>query len=152
MKRALYIILMVIVCACSNGIHYYQYQHIEGDAWLKSDTLCFEAAMTDSLNPHQLEVGLRYTAKYPYQNLRVGVRVITPDSQFLPIQTLDFQITSPQGSPLGYGKGGLFQLHSTPVNLPASKPGSWKILILHQMSDSTLIGVHDVGVKIGGIE
>ena len=149
MKRALLIILAVVACACNNGIHYYQYQHIEGDAWLQSDTLCFEAAMTDSLHPNQLEVGLRYTDKYPYQNLRIGVRVLMPDSQLLPMQTIDFQTTDNQGYHLGMGKGGLFQLQAKPIILPISKPGTWIIQLSHQMNDSSLVGIHDVGVKIG---
>ena len=92
---------------------------------------------------------MRYTDKYPYQSLRIGVMVITQDSLLLPMQTLDFQTADNQGNYLGVGKGGLFQLQANPFILPTSKSGTWKILLSHQMNDSSLVGIHDIGVKIG---
>ena len=140
--------LFLLCFGCNNGTLYYQFKSIDEHGWLKSDTIDFEVPTSDSIHHYQLEVGVRHSTKYIYQQLKLRLSVLTPDSLSLPEQVVTIGVTDENGKRLSVGKGGLFQAQANPVSLPVAKAGIWHFKLVHQMNDSILKGVHDVGVRL----
>lgn len=148
MRRLCYIVMLLLACACTTQTRYYQYRPVNDKAWHQSDTISFDVQLDDSIHSHQLEVGMRYTKQYPYQNFKIGVIVLSSDSQFLSTQNIVYQITDEAGNYLGSGQNSLYQLTSNPIILSPFAHGSCIILLNQRMNDSIISGIHDVGIKI----
>ena len=130
-----FLICLFLLCyGCDNGTRYYQFRSIDKYGWLKSDTIIFEVPTSDSI--------------HHYQQLKLKLSVLTPDSLSLPDQAVTIDLTDEKGRRLSVGKGGLYQAQATPVSLPMAKAGTWHFKLIHQMNDNILKGVHDVGVKL----
>ena len=63
------------LAACQTDTIYHKYHAIQNkDGWQKTDTLLFE--LTSDLTQHRynMEIGIRHSELYPYQDIWIGVR------------------------------------------------------------------------------
>ncbi len=84
-----------------------------------------------------LEIGLRHTDAYPYRDLWLNVNQ----------DTVHIYLTDSVGHWKGKGIGELRSLIQT-VSFSHQKDSIKDIRITHIMTDKTLIGIHDIGIRI----
>lgn len=137
-----------LLTACNSQIRYHQFRHIDEQGWLQTDTLNFEVPLPDSLHSHLLTLQLRHTAHFPYKNIRIGLQATSPDSLFTKTEYFNVKLMDEQGYWISSGQGGLNHLNMGEMQLAPSISGNWHINIFQAMGDSTLPGIHDLGIEI----
>ena len=149
LRRIVYgLIVLWLLASCNSQTRSHQFRHFDQEAWYQDDTVRFEIPLTDSLTNHELTLQLRHTSQYPYQNLAIGIEILSPDSQVTRTMNINEELTDQEGYWKGSGLGGLYQLNIGQTTLPKAKAGTWLVHIFHTMSDSILIGVNDIGVRV----
>lgn len=148
-RVAIYGMMMVwLLASCNSQTRYHQFRHIDQAAWRQSDTLSFDIPLTDSLLTHELTLQLRHTSRYRYRDLSIGLVVLSPDSQVAKTMSYNVPLVNQDGYWIGSGQGGLYQMDIGQAVLPRSSAGTWHVYAFHTMSDSILVGVNDIGVKV----
>lgn len=140
--------LFLISFSCdSNGI-FEQNLQIRNNIWNLSDSLQFQTAMQDTINPYNILFNVRTSYKYPYSNLFVFIKTIAPNGNFL-IDTLEIIISDPTGKTIGKGLGDIAFLqvyYKKNVQFPHS--GIYTFQIQHAMREENLKGILDIGLRI----
>jgi gliding motility-associated lipoprotein GldH len=140
-----------LLASCNSQTRYHQFRHINQGKWWQGDTVRFDIPLSDSLQRHELTLQLRHTSEYPYSDLAIGMQYFSPDSQLTRTTQYNIQLTAPKGYWIGSGQGGIYQLNIAQTILPPTSAGTWHVNVFHAMSDSILLGVHDVGIKISAL-
>ena len=63
------ICLLFSLAACDNQTIYHTYQNLSIEGWKKTDTLKYQLPAQLAGKQYDLEVGLRHTENYPYQDI-----------------------------------------------------------------------------------
>jgi gliding motility-associated lipoprotein GldH len=98
------ILLLLIATAlfsCDKKRVYDEYKSV-GSAWHKDSTAVFSIPELDSAKNYNLYVSLRNNNNYPYSNLFLIVSLENAKG-FTKVDTLEYQMTNPDGSLLGDG-------------------------------------------------
>ncbi|MCR4764826.1 MAG: gliding motility lipoprotein GldH [Bacteroidaceae bacterium] len=148
---ALLMVMIWLLSACNSQTRYHQFRPVAEDGWSPTDTIEFEVPLTDSLQQHTLVLQLRYTSRYPYKDLHLGLQAISPDSLVCVSERFHASLMDKQGYWAGSGHSGLYLLTAGHTPLPPAKPGTWHIKLFQLMGDSLLIGIHDVGIEISNL-
>ena len=58
----------------ATDVVYNQYLAINNELWNKTDSLVFDLPMVESPADLEVNISVRYTNRYPYQNLQISTR------------------------------------------------------------------------------
>ncbi len=134
--------------SCHNDAVYFKYQTIQGNGWNKDSTCGFDVQIDKPEHAYNVYVNTRNRGEYPYQNLWLFIKQITPDS-IVTNDTIEFYLADEFGKWLGKGVGSAFNM---PVlyrqNFKFQQKGVYRFEIQHGMRDSVLVGLNDVGIKV----
>ena len=93
-------------------------------------------------------VNVRNRGGYPYQNLWLFLRKISPD-KILTKDSIECYLADQRGKWLGSGIGSIMEM---PVlyqqNVKFLKSGTYDYKIGHGMRDSILLGINDIGIRV----
>lgn len=142
------IFISLLLAGCIQNDVYLKYNSITTTGWNK-DSLCrFEIPIKDTTASYNLYINIRNRGEYPYQNLWLFLRKMTPDS----IQSgdsIECYLADNHGKWFGTGIGSVMQM---PVlyqqNVRFHKAGVYHYSIIHGMRDSVLIGINDIGMQV----
>lgn len=146
--------MVTLFVSCDEKQFFDEYQSTNGD-WNKSDIKKFTFEQKDTLKTYDLFVNLRNNSNYPYSNLFLIVKMISPDGAAV-VDTLQYQMANPDGSLLGNGftdikENKLFYRD----NFKFNDVGVYNIEIEHAVrqngkvkGDSLLQGISEVGFRI----
>ena len=142
------IFISLLLAGCIQNDVYLKYNSITTTGWNK-DSLCrFEIPIKDTTASYNLYINIRNRGEYPYQNLWLFLRKMTPDS----IQSgdsIECFLADNHGKWFGTGIGSVMQM---PVlyqqNVRFHKAGVYHYSIIHGMRDSVLIGINDIGMQV----
>lgn len=140
--------LILIASACKDNRVYENYIDIPSHEWNKDSIARFEVEITDSIQLHNISVNIRNTGKYPFSNLWVFIKEISPEGK-INEEKFECHLASKTGEWYGSGFGNIFDLQV--LYKPAiqfTKPGLYTFEMVHGMRDENLPGMVNVGLKI----
>ena len=141
------LILLFSLAACNDDTVYHTYQNLSENGWPKQDTLGYTLPSQLTRHHYSLEIGLRHTENYPYQDIWLEVLYpLTPDKR---PDTLHLKLADKWGNWKGKGtSGNLYQFTFT-ANEPIYLSTADSMLqIVHIMRDKSLKGISDVGMRL----
>lgn len=148
-------VFIVLLQACQSNVVYNKYQTLENDEWAQEKILLFEPVMNDTISSFDIFINLRNTKDYAYSNLFLITQITFPNKVQV-IDTLEYEMTNPQGRFLGSGfsdikENKLFYKE----NVRFLEPGNYLFQIKQAMRKRNevtgidpLKGVKDVGISI----
>ena len=119
--------------------------------WTQNDTVSFPLPVLPEGKEFNVCVDVYYTDKYHFQNLWLLVRHNIEDSLRWQTDTLCCTLYNNDGLPLGKGFAGLYQIEVPLKTLQADGSCVAGMQIMHCMTDDSLKGVMDVGIKVSSI-
>lgn len=141
--RTLFILFALI--SCNGNTAYHTYQNLPSAGWQKQDTLEYILPSYLAGKSYQMEIGLRHTENYAYQD--IWLKVLHPLSPQIHPDTLHLKLADQWGNWQGKGtSGNLYQYTNNQV-IHLSSADSL-LQIVHIMRDNPLKGISDVGIKL----
>lgn len=139
--------LLFSLAACNDDTVYHTYQNLSSSGWDKQDTLEYILPSQFTKHFYELEIGLRHTENYPYQD--IWLEVLYPLSPDRCPDTLHVELADQWGNWKGKGTAGnMYQFTFTqerPIQLSASDS---LLQVVHIMRDKSLKGISDVGIRL----
>lgn len=140
---------VVLLCAaCQQGTLYHSFQSVNTEEWKKEDTLFFKLHAKAHDVCCRLEIELRATSDYPYKNLWLDVNDNTADSLVFLSSSLNCMLYDDKGKQEGSTAGALYQSSFFMKEIVLQANTSPIIKISQGMSDVSIKGISDVGVKL----
>lgn len=172
MKEAIKILAVISLigslCACTSKTVYSEFRSVPLREWYADSVLTYRFDITDTTATYQIQICVRHTQQYPYQNMWLFVNnqpaneslhtaldsaKMALDSTELAkptVQdTIEFYLANDRGVWLGNGKNGLTEmpvLYEEAYRFAHS--GEQVITIQQGMREEPLRGVSDVGVIV----
>lgn len=140
--------LAVIIMGCNQSTIYHNFHKIADNGWLRTDTICFDVALTDSQATSKLFIQLRTTNEYQYSDLALGVAVEKNDSAVTSAQTIRMNLANDKGEWTGRNYGWLNVYETHAEDLTTNKPDTYRIKLYSMFLDSLLTGISDIGLRI----
>ena len=146
-RNILILIASLLLVACQRNVVYSHFESVPLTGWEADSALCYYVNMEDSVSDYEMQITLRHTDAYAYQNLWLFVGVFK-DTVCITNDTIECYLADERGMWLG---GGL-SIHELPLlykdNYHFTQSGEYKISIVQGMREDTLMGIKEVGVKI----
>lgn len=143
------VFVLSLVQACSNDrVVYERVEELPEYGWDKGYAVAFDYVSSDTVGSYDIVVDLRNDASYRNQNFWLFVKSMSPDS-LVYRDTLECVLADNYGKWIGKGSGTLKHL---PVmlleNVKFPKVGHYKFELIQGMRYDTLVGIHDIGIRI----
>lgn len=146
MKKVLLALISLVLISCRQGVVYDEFKSLPTSGWDADSALLFTPFVADTIGGYEVQIIVRHTARYPYQNLWLFVDVMQ-DSLLLRRDTIESFLANERGE--WYGAG--MQLYELPLlyleNIALSE-GQYAIAIQQGMREDQLRGINDIGLKI----
>lgn len=143
------IIFLISLLACNKSSLINEYRTIPKAVWNRDSMVVFQIPVTDTLQRHNLFLGVRNDINYKYSNLWLFVEIIQPGDTTVVKDTFEFTLADPTGKWLGSGFGGVKTnevLFKGNVYFPVV--GKYDIKIQHGMRGKLLEGITDIGFRV----
>lgn len=76
MKKVLLLALIsVLLMGCQQGVVYDEFKSLPASGWDADSALLFEPIIADTMGGYEVQIIVRHTERYPYQNLWLFVDV-----------------------------------------------------------------------------
>ena len=100
-NSALLFLVVILFSSCDKKRVFDEYKSV-GSAWHKDSVVPFNLPKLDSTKRYDLFINLRANNAYKYNNLFLIVAMELPNG-FTKVDTLEYEMTSPDGTMLGNG-------------------------------------------------
>jgi len=154
MRFLLPIIIVLLLSSCSDQSFYKSNYDLEGQRWRLNEVPEFSFYVEDTSLQYDVDVVIRYSNQYRFQNLYV-TRILLDnrgrslDSTLVNIQLFDEKT----GRPLGAGIGDIFTIsHPILTGQQFAKLETFRIRMRQTMRPDTLRHVVSVGIDINTLE
>ncbi|WP_124979269.1 gliding motility lipoprotein GldH [Nonlabens xiamenensis] len=156
MKRLILLFFVVLICvSCDDQLVASGYATMPEQGWPLDEEKVFEIISPDTTQVYDLYVHLRNTHDYPYNNLWIISQMKFPQGKTV-TDTLQYQMTNPQGEFLGSGSGDVFENKLwLKEGVRFRESGTYQLSLRHAMrkngsvnGDAFLNGILDVGYSI----
>lgn len=147
MRKALLLVLTsLLLVACRQDIVYTQFEAVPAAQWAADSAMVFHPVVDDSINHYQMQINIRHTDRYAYQNLWLFVDV-AQDSLLLRRDTIEAQMANERGEWYGSGMSKLTlpMIYLDDIELTQ---GEYTVTIQQGMREETLKGITEVGLKV----
>lgn len=155
MRLATGILAGIVCCLLVACLHptrvYHRSETVHVDGWASGDTLIF---VLDSLlqDRYTMNVEVRYTVDYPYQDLWLVVQHNLADSSVWMMDTVRCPLISERGHVQGVGVSGIYQLQVPCKNIEVQEGGSSPMVRLNHCMNGLLKGISDIGISLERVE
>lgn len=142
-------VFLIAILACAKGGIFNEYKTIPQAVWNRDSLVQFQVPVTDTLQRHNLFIGVRNDIEYKYSNLWLFVEIVQPGDTTAVKDTFEFTLADPSGKWLGSGFGGVKtneMLFKRNVYFPVL--GNYYIKIQHGMRGKLLEGITDIGFRV----
>ena len=145
-KIALLAAISWLLVSCQQGVVFTEFQALSGNNWAADSVIGFTPVLDDSMAVYDMQLSIRHTDKYPYQNLWLFVDV-KQDSILLRRDTIEAMLANERGVWLGNGISNytLPLLYLEQVQLQS---GEYQVIVQQGMREETLRGISDLGLKV----
>lgn len=143
----------ILLSACDNSVVYKAHEDIEDGLWYIKNQPTFKVEITDTLATYNLYYLVRSAVQYPYYNLYLTRKTVTPagkTSSSLEEIFLSNQVT---GKPYGKGLGDLFD-HKIGFlkNYTFPHSGIYTISLSQSMRQNPLPSIISVGLSVERVD
>ena len=153
--RTLISLLSIILLACNSKVEYSQYVSLP-NGWDAHKPIVFQFDENDTLAKRNLFIMLRNDERYPFSNLFLITKLELPNSDTIIVDTLQYEMATPEGKWLGYGYSAVKESKLWyKENFTFPTKGKYLIKIeqaMRKIGDNegviTLQGITEVGVRI----
>lgn len=141
---------ILLLAGCTSDTVYHSYQPTAAEGWDRKDTLYFDIPENIQNGHYALEIGIRHTPNYAFQNIWLSVSNNWSDSLHFKTDTIELKLADESGKWLY--RGHISNLHqsvhpySSAPDLPRQQTRTLKIV--HIMRSNPLKGIQDVGVRL----
>ena len=139
--------MAVVLAACTQSTLLHHSEPVDEDGWSRTDTLQYNLPTIPEDGNYQIQVGLRYDVRFPYQGLWIVAEVSLHHPMAYHCDTLYFKTADEEGHFIGTGLN-LLQTEIKLTTLHLQKGQSGKIRLHHIMQREVLPSIKDVGVKL----
>ncbi len=142
-------VILFLTFSCNNNGFFGEYKTIPRAVWHRDSVVVFQVPVTDTLQKHNLYVGVRNDIEYKYSNLWLFINIIQPGDSTAVTDTLEVTLADPAGKWLGHGFGGVKTsetLFRENVFFPVS--GNYEIQIKQGMRGTQLDGITEIGFRM----
>jgi gliding motility-associated lipoprotein GldH len=147
-KTLIGISFILTLFACGNMSVYEKNEAIDNSTWSSKNIIRFEYYANDTASEKNIQINLRHTGLYKYNNIFLFITTVGPDGKSI-VDTSEFTIANTSGKWLGSGIGDMYDLRLLfKQNVRFSQNGKYLILIQHGMRDINLKEIADVGISI----
>lgn len=101
-KIAIIAIVLALLSACGNRVVYTEFYSMPIDGWHQDSTLTFTTEIADSTTCYDIQLVVRHTTQYPYQNLWLFVDEYAGNMLILQ-DTIEAMLADDYGRWLGTG-------------------------------------------------
>jgi len=134
--------------SCDKTWVFEKYQRIADAEWHKDSLIRFRVPVTDTLQSHNLLIGVRNTSHYKYSNLWLFLEMESPAGE-MQKDTFNILLAQPSGEWLSEGIGKIKTRQAIfRRNLTFPHSGDYSISLQHGMREEVLKGIHDIGVRL----
>ena len=110
MDRLIFVFVFCFLVSCKTSTHE-EYRSFKNDIWHADSVVVFEYNINDTTKLYNIDLNIRYTINYKYQNLFLFLTGSLND-------TLDIKLKEKDGTPLGKG---LTDIREITVNIAENK-------------------------------
>jgi gliding motility-associated lipoprotein GldH len=123
-----------------------EFQEIQNNTWLWSDSKTFTFSIDDSTHFSNFYIGLRIQGTYAYSNIWLISQIQGNNTNIK--EQVQITLADQTGRWLGEGMSNLIS-YQQPVYLQKKlAPGTYTWTVSQNMRDEKLIGVADIGIKV----
>jgi gliding motility-associated lipoprotein GldH len=140
---------LIAIQACNKSGIFNEYKTIPQAVWNRDSLVQFQVPVADTLQRHNLFIGVRNDIEYKYSNLWLFVEIVQPGDTTAVKDTFEFTLADPSGKWLGSGFGGVKTnevLFRNNVYFPVA--GQYNVKIQHGMRGKLLEGITDIGFRV----
>jgi len=155
MNKILYgvglLIAVVSVSSCTGNIYNHE-EKIPNDIWRYADSLNFEFEIPDTAQLYMMELDVRHTDAFPWENCYVKIRSTYPDKT-VKTDILSLEFADPSGNWMGEKKGDYIV---APIALqPIAKfkeKGKYQMTFFQDTRRDSIPGIHSLKLKISKLK
>ena len=145
-KAVLLVVISVLLLSCQQGVVFTEFRSVGASGWSADSVLVFAPVLVDSVATYDMQLTVRHTDRYAYQNLWMFVDV-RQDSLVLRRDTIEVMLANERGEWLGGGVS-KYTLPLLYLEGELLKKGGYDILVQQGMREDILRGITDVGLKV----
>ncbi|MDR1729430.1 MAG: gliding motility lipoprotein GldH [Prevotellaceae bacterium] len=142
------LLLSFLLAACSSNVVFQDSKELPDYGWNKDSVVVFNYTATDTSGIYDIIIDIRNSGSYRYQNFWLFVNSVSPDLiEFK--DTLECVLADNYGKWIGKGGGSLRELpvlYMQRIKFP--KTGVYRFELIQGMREDTLVGIHDIGLRI----
>ena len=145
-KVVLLAVISLLLLSCQRGVVFTEFKALPGCGWEADSMVKFIPVLEDSIAVYNMQLTVRHTDRYAYQNLWLFVDV-KHDSVLLRRDTIEAMMANDRGEWLGSGvsKYTLPLLYVENVQL---QNGEYEVVVQQGMREEVLQGITDLGLKV----
>lgn len=147
MRRLFWAITLVMLMGCTQGTLLHHYEAVSSEGWIRTDTLLFDIPKVECTADYDLNVGMRYYNKFPYEGVWIVVDGTLQEPSAHWCDTLYFRIADADGKPLGHGIS-LLQRDSLVRQIHLYEGQHGQLRLWHIMKREVMPGVREVGCRL----
>ncbi|MBR5828337.1 MAG: gliding motility lipoprotein GldH [Paludibacteraceae bacterium] len=146
-KNLVIVIISLIMMSCGADVVYTEFKNMPVNGWEAKDVKNYNPIITDTLADYEIQLTVRHTDTYPYQNMWLFV-TIEKDTNVVKTDTIECYLANERGEWLGSG----LSVKELPLiyeeNYKFARSGEYKIKLQQGMREEALKGITDVGVQV----
>ena len=148
MKKILLLAFVGILgIGCQKDVVFSKFKTIPKKGWDMNEPVKFMPNITDTLQAYDMQLVVRHTDQYAYQNLWLFVDV-KHNSTILFSDTIEGMLANQRGKWLGDG----MRTYELPLlyleNIKFPHQGEYEVVIKQGMRENVLQGIIDIGLKV----
>lgn len=141
---------LLFFLSCDPGKVYEEYVAIPNGVWNRYKPVTFEVEVTDTINAHNIFLGIRNGSYYPFSNLFVFITTKAPNGNMIK-DTLEITLADKRGKWFGKGLGDIWDLqriYKQNIRFPVSGTYTFEIEQAMRKEYENLPQILDVGLRI----
>lgn len=142
-------LLLFLAVSCNSKVVYDENKTVDSKSWKAEDKIFYEFDLKNTSSKYKIALNVRNTVDYPYNNIYFFMNTILPDGSITRTDTIECYLAYPDGTWKGKGsfdvKDNRFWIAK---NVEFKQKGRYVFEIYQATSDSSLVGIRDVGLHI----
>ncbi|MBL6618814.1 MAG: gliding motility lipoprotein GldH [Flavobacteriales bacterium] len=136
-------VLIAVLMGCGPGPVASDSAPVDPKGWASQDTIRLSFEVNQPEHRHDMQLGLRHNAEYPFSQLYLFVRLTYPNGRTL-TDTLACPLAAPDGQ--WYGQGDHWIDHRIGYKKGVAFPlaGPYELEVVHAMRTDPLPGISDI--------
>ena len=149
MQRTILLVLssLLLLTSCQRPAVYSEFREMPVSGWHQDSVLHYVVPVSDTLSTYDIQLSVRHTTQYPYQNLWMFITE-WQDSTCILSDTVECYLADDRGRWLGSGINTYEMplIYTTHHRFPHA--GDYTFTLQQGMRTEELRGIRDIGLKI----